>query len=941
MLLNEEQNLAVTTVDAPLLIIAGAGTGKTRVIIRKIEYLINDCKMSAGSILALTFTEKAQNEMQERLDEVLSINDGNVNVKTFHGFCDQTLREYGAFIGIDSSFQLMTQFDSWVHLRSKLYKLDLNLFRPNGNPSKFVSEILNFFDKLKDEDITEDNFLAYIEKLSDNTPEEKEYKERYHELAKAFVVYQKIKLEENLISFSDLQYYLHRLLEKSPLCLDKLRKRFKYILVDEFQDTNYAQNKLITLLAKDTNSLMVVGDDDQAIYKWRGASLTNIMGFEKNFPNYKSIVLTNNYRSAQNILDLSYFVIQNNNPLRLEVKEEVDKKLKANIGDLSGEIITSSFSSYLKEWESIYTKIIELKNKGESLSDMAILLRTNSCISQIGQYLQSKGVNVKMHSKINLLKNHAIKDLIGLLRFVASPRDDIALYQVLTNSFWEIEHEYLLHLVSASKSNNKSVFEYIKSKASASSQSLFEEENTKLSTVHEKLQKIIEFSKNKSVSEVLNFYMYEMEYLNFLLKDNANTGDIMAIAQFSEKIQMFEEKNMFTHVYHFLSNLKNIEDYMYLDDQDGDSIHEEGVHLMTIHASKGLEFNNVFVPVLVKNKFPTINRSESLEIPMELIEEDLIEEPHINEERRLFYVAVTRAKKNLYMSYSINYGSTRKWKPSPFVETSIASGLTKTMENNEEVIMLIKEKAKVEKKSIYKHNQKQISYSKLNSYNMCPLKYKYAYIYKIPTPQSFAASFGVSIHNTLNAFYNNMKITSDSSLETLLRLYEKHWVKYGYTSVTHHNNAYKRGKECLTNFHEENSIKWTVPAFLEKPFRTIIAGKIFTGRIDRIDQLEDGTYEIIDYKTGTFKEDMKLKNDLQLLIYLIVAKQQYQIEVSKLSLYYVLENKKATIDASDMNIEKAIEKIQMILENIDNNNFEPKPGMMCKYCDYRSICQAW
>lgn len=343
--LNKQQKKAVEHKTGPLLIIAGAGTGKTAVVTQRIINIINAGWAKPSEILALTFTEKAAGEMLERVDMEMPIGYEEIWISTFHSFCDQILRQDGHHIGLDTNYNLMTQAQSYILFRQHLYDFNLDLLRPLGNPTSFISAILKHFFRLQDEDVTPDEYHEYVEKFKPKTSEEKEYLAELKELSSAYKKYTEIKIQESKLDFGDLIVLTLRLLRQKPNVLKKYHKKFKYILVDEFQDTNYTQNVLVNLLAlgKDyskgakkppkkileRSNLTVVGDDDQAIYKFRGAAISNIMQFNEMYPNAEKIVLTSNYRSRQEILDGAYRLIQNNNPDRLEVSEEVDKKLLA------------------------------------------------------------------------------------------------------------------------------------------------------------------------------------------------------------------------------------------------------------------------------------------------------------------------------------------------------------------------------------------------------------------------------------------------------------------------------------------------------------------------------------------------------------------------------------------------------------------------------------
>jgi DNA helicase-2/ATP-dependent DNA helicase PcrA len=231
-----------------------------------------------------------------------------------------------------------------------------------------------------------------------------------------------------------------------------------------------------------------------------------------------------------------------------------------------------------------------------------------------------------------------------------------------------------------------------------------------------------------------------------------------------------------------------------------------------------------------------------------------------------------------------------------------------------------------------------LSYSKIDAFKTCPLKFKFRYIYKIPSSENHAANFGTSIHNTLNQFYEHLKNGKAPSIDLLTDLYETNWIKYGYDSRAHENTRKKKGYEMLTKFYEKNAEEWVIPHYLERPFKIKVDNYCFTGRIDRIDKLKNGTYEIIDYKTGRLKKNKSLKSDLQLSIYALAGRDVYDLPVSKLSLYFIEDNEKVSTERSHEQLEKATDEIKSLACDINKSEFEANPGFSCKFCEYKRIC---
>ncbi|MFH1422665.1 MAG: ATP-dependent helicase, partial [Planctomycetota bacterium] len=327
--LNSEQKKAVEHGSGPLLVVAGAGTGKTSVITKRIAHIIASKKARPSEILALTFTDKAAGEMEERVDILVPYGFNDVWISTFHAFGDSILRENAVDAGLSGDYHLLSPAESAVFMCENLFALPLNYYRPLGNPTQYINSMLNLFSKAKDEDISPDEYIRYAEKSLKKaaTPEEKEEAEKHLEAAQTYQKYEELKKKNNYFDFGDQVVMALDILKKHPSILKKYQDKFKYILVDEFQDTNYAQFEMVKLIAASHKNITVVGDDDQSIYKFRGACLSNILDFKSTYPDAEQVVLRQNYRSTQIILNSAYKLIMQNNPERLEVKNNINKEL--------------------------------------------------------------------------------------------------------------------------------------------------------------------------------------------------------------------------------------------------------------------------------------------------------------------------------------------------------------------------------------------------------------------------------------------------------------------------------------------------------------------------------------------------------------------------------------------------------------------------------------
>ena len=1019
MNLNDNQTKAIEYNGGPLLIIAGAGTGKTSVITQRIIHIIEEKLAKPSEILALTFTEKASDEMQERVDIAMPYGYEEPLISTFHSFCDQILKRDGYHIGLDTDYSLLSSAQSYIFMKKHLYDLPLEIFRPKGNPTKFLNDILGHFSRLQDEDVSPEEYIKYAKGLTKETKEEEEIYGKTMELANVYSKYTELKVKESRLDFGDLIIFTLKLFRENIDVLEKYRKQFKYILVDEFQDTNYTQNVLVNTLAlglkkgkinignKERPNLTVVGDDDQAIYKFRGAAISNILQFKDIFKDAKEIVLTENYRSKQEILDSVYTLIKHNNPNRLEETEKIDKKLIARgefdtIDDDNVQLIVAENEE--GESEKIAQKILELTGFSEEIenegvfdelgqskfvdneevkgrykfSDIAILARANKQVDSITQTLRLKGIPYKIGGSRGLYVREEVKVLTAFLRILVDPEDSKSMFKLLCMEQLNISPKELIDLNSQARRNNNGILGELESIWGIS---LGEEEREKIqSTKTDILSKesilnisnilliinesLFKIKRGDPLTEILYLFLKNSGFLDSLIEkgEMENQFKISNVHKFFELVKEYEKENTDSNIFEYVEYLDyciEVGESPLVDQTDMSDYN--AVNIMTVHGAKGLEFPVVFMINLVRDRFPSRNQSDTIPIPRELIKEDLViedeKEAHLQEERRLFYVGATRAKEKLFLTAAKIYsGGVRKKKPSLFLseilDRDIEGYFTEMEEKKDKDFLKYEEKAeKDEFKEEFIYKTGKVSYSQINTYQSCPKKYKYSYVYKIPTPQTGSLAFGSTIHNTLKSFYDIHKrsleglegIQEKPNLKKLLEIYRGNWISAGYKSKEEEKERKESGEKALKSFYKDLYKKTDRPIGLEEGFGIHLADISFVGKIDRIDFIKEREgvkeVEIIDYKTGKVKDGSDIKKDLQLPLYAIAAQRILGVKVVKASYIFVEHSKKVEVDISEKRRLLAEKEIEKSVKNIKENNFKAKPGFLCRYCDYRDICE--
>ena len=974
--LNKEQQQAVKYNKGPLLIIAGAGTGKTSVIVEKIKFLVKKKLARPEQILALTFTEKAASEMEERVDKAMPYGYFQMNISTFHAFADQILKENGFQIGLSPNFRLMTEAETIIFLKQNLFLFNLKYFRPLGNPNKFLGALLQHFSRLRDEDISPDDYLKWVKKSSFAKATEGE-EEKYLELTQAYQTYQKLKLKEGLMDFADLVYYLLQLFQKRPNVLKHYQRQYPFVLVDEFQDTNISQYQLIKLIcpSKTNPRLTVVGDDSQAIYKFRGASVSNIIAFMKDYKKAKQITLKKNYRSNQTILDAAYKLIKNNDPDTLEFKLGISKNLIASKPVAHSHSINpiNYFLAENGEEESEYVakKILDL-SKTYKYSDMSILTRANNHSEPFVKSLARAGIPYQFLGPGTLYKQPEVKDLIAYLRILYNLEDSPSLFRLLYMNIYSVDEKDISLLLTFSKKINQSLFQAIEIYLSYFDVSIHRNEfeiykpylpllksetKQKLLKIYQMIIKHLVLLKTNTAGQILFHFLEDSGLLLTLTNYKNETQEKIAIniSNFFNKLKMFESEHEDASIFavvDFINMSIEIGESPLISKTDISSLN--AVNILTVHSAKGLEFPIVFLVNLTEERFPTRHKKETIGIPEALIKEILpTGDYHIEEERRLFYVGLTRAKDKVFLSSSKFYGQAKRIrKISRFVIETLGQELLNAQIDikkdikSQLTIFDFKTPKQNDSTGIARNAPTNFSYSQLNSFETCPLQYKYLYVLKIPTLPTASASFGTTIHKTLQDFYSKFIKNKKINKIILIEIYKKLWIPVGYSSKAHEDRMKKEGEKILNNYFDKyHNLSLNILG-LEKLFKIKISEDIFlTGKIDRIDKLNKNEIEIIDYKTGKKPSERELTKSLQLTIYALAAHDKNLFNKKfvdiNLTFYYLQTQEKITLKKNEEDLIKTKENVIEMVEEIKKNQFPANPGKHCDFCSFKIICEAW
>ena len=607
-LLNSEQKSAVLHTEGPLLILAGAGSGKTRVLTYRMAYLIDECDVNPWNILAITFTNKAAGEMRERVDRIVGYGSESIWVSTFHSMCVRILRRYIDRLGFDQKFTIYDTEDQKTVMKDVCRRLQVD--------TKMYKErvLLNAVSHAKDEYISPEEFRLNAQGDF-----------RQEKIGQIYLEYQKELKKNNALDFDDLIVKTVELFQSCPDVLEYYQDRFRYIMVDEYQDTNTVQFKLVSILAKKYQNLCVVGDDDQSIYKFRGANIGNILNFEKNFPNTRVIKLEQNYRSTQNILDAANGVIHNNCRRKEKALWTENEK---------GEpIIFRHFQNAYEEAEYVAGEIRKkVQSQDAEYRDFAVLYRTNAQSRMFEEKFLLANIPYKIIGGVNFYSRKEIKDVLAYLKTIDNGKDDLAVHRIINVPKRGIGAVTINKVQAYADSVNISFFEALESadRVPGIGKAILKIQPF-VHLIHELRLKLADMTLEKLIREILDRTGYDRD----LKEEGTEEADARLdnIGELVSKAVVYEEGAEHPRLSEFLEEVALVADIDSLEDQDN------RVLLMTLHSAKGLEFPYVCLAGMEDGIFPGY---------MSIVAEDPVEE--MEEERRLCYVGITRAMKELMLT---------------------------------------------------------------------------------------------------------------------------------------------------------------------------------------------------------------------------------------------------------------------------------------------------
>lgn len=902
--LNPEQRLAVETIEGPLMVVAGPGTGKTQLLAVRVANILRNTQALPSNILCLTFTESGAAAMRQRLTEIIGPDAYAVNIHTFHSFCADIIHRYPEKFDFVKELRPLSEIESVAVFRKLTDEIELQECKPLGKPYFYLAAFQKALKELKREGIAPEKLSLLIEEqkreyeaisseeiINKRTGKPKlKFLEqarsirKNEDLAKIYSAYCLFLRSNGRYDFEDMILFVLERLKKDDYLLAGFQEQLQYLLVDEYQDTNGAQNELLQMLTKGVEqpNLMVVGDDDQAIYRFQGACLENILQFSHHYREYATVIMKENYRSGQSILDSAKQLISKNKN-RLCLSLNLDKNLLAAREKDSGRIKEVLCPTGESELRFLVKEVKKLRSEGQKYSEIAVLFRNNHDADAIMDHFDAAGIPYQAHLEKNVLTEPLIQQVVKLLRLIfdfnAADYEE-AFFQALNAEFWQISPIDVFKLTRSSYEAKKGIMAYLVEndtmiKAWESGSQILKLRDLILSWHKDK--------DNFSLPQLVEKVLKESGLIKHLLRDKSHWGDFLQIKFFFHYIQDLHRGGNDLDIKKLLYYLDLYREHNVPLNFSLGMAETEAVQVMTAHKAKGLEFETVFILHCRDKKWGNISEKNNFKLPEALLSRSLIEKGDKNEdERRLFYVALTRAKKTVYICWAKEYssgGNNRRAIPSQFL-SELAQEKTEKIDYRETQEDHFRsageifqdrpapdwdEKAQNYLLSLVEHLK--ISPTALNKYLLCPRKFMYDNLLRVPKTKSAILSLGTAAHKALEKLFEGVKKNRLLSLNEVLKTFESSLKKEGLAEKDF-RSALKNGGQILTEYYQENKNLLREPIFTEYDFsvhRVIYEGVPITGKIDKIEFIDEkkDKVRLIDYKTGQARSQNSLLGKTQ------------------------------------------------------------------------------
>ena len=886
---SDEQHEAINSTSNKICILACAGSGKTFTITRRIARAINDFKIEPSQIAAITFTNLATNKLKLELSNLLSTKPAvsQMFIGTIHAFCLQLLKNH--YQNDLDEYNILSENKQFVLLNRFWHKWDIELVSPEAHKATLIEKLVASFDIIKMERID-------LTKLCDE----------HAELHRVFQEYQQYLRENNYWDYADLISKTLHLFENDTEFKNNVFAKYKYLFVDEYQDVDPSQAQLINYIGEQA-SLCVVGDDDQSIYQFRGTDVENIIKFA-NGKKCQQFVLSENRRCPQNILDISNNIIQ-------KIKKRTTKTIKTRLPKGHVEII--QFPSINDETSFIIETIKKLKkhNLVDSYGHIAILMRS---VSSYGNYyidaLKSSNIPHVSKGARTLFETSEVSNIVNVLEWMIKEPSLLSHLYLLRNVFTNTQVDF--DAIKDSKDSLDSL-----SKKAAIKLGLSEEDYNLLS----QLSEVRERYYTAKFGSLLEIVHEVISILGLFGKDNSDSTSYN-VAMLTQSISEYEEIENNKKLQHLCGYFQAYARRSF-DEATPIETAEDAVNVLTVHQAKGLEFDYVFIPMLVEKRFPVSVKQKRWLLNDKLFNAKRYYDTEENE-RRLFYVAITRAKKGLYLLCSKDVGLTKPKEPSLFFREAAANKLTDEHSHPE-----------AKSKRTGQEDILVTSYSSLEYYLTCPYRYKLIKVYGIALQTNPFFEFGKIIHAVLsfvNSNYGNGNHIEYPDIEKYYNYAFDHYFRKPNLPAYVVSKQRNRGLKIISNYFEQKKDWLSKVHSVESDFEYIIGRCLVKGRYDLMLSDKRNRVHIIDFKTG--HEHPYLRTDFQMQIYALAGTKQLNLPVEKTIVYYLEDGKEVPFNVTDEFIDTADKTLTNVIDGILSKDFHATPGKVCTRCEVKLYC---
>ncbi len=1044
------QHEAVTHPGGPLLILAGAGTGKTHTLVERFAWL-SEHGTPADAILVLTFSSAAADELRERIETrvgALEVSYEELSVTTIQAFCARLLRDEALEAGIDPFAAPVTAADRLAMLLERIDDLPLASHDLRGNPSALLGSLVQRIDRLKDELVTARDYEAWATTLPEESEAERARAAREREFAAIYTAHDRMLGEAGTLDFGDLVLHAFRLLREKPHIRQRLAARFRHVLVDEFQDTNFAQNLLLRLLVAEHGNVTAAADDDQAIYRFRGASTKNIADFRAEWPEAAVVRLTESFRSGENILTAAHAVVAPD-------ADRLPKRLQAHAGAPAGEVAFWRCASERAQAQAVAADVERLVSREDvAPEDVCVLVRSVKGEGQaVAAALEERAVPYRLSGAAAFFQRAEVRDLLAWLRLLVDPGDAGAVVRALARPPIELR---AIDLARCTQIARRRKLDMVAALGAALESPQIPPEARDRIHVFLKLYRSAAGAIDSTRPDLYVHRLIERLGLRRQLLFAASTEVVerlVNLAKFGELAADYLRRSPQATAREFGRSIAAVADAGLREEEAAAAERPRGVRVMTMHAAKGLEFDQVYVLGAMAARMPGPRRRALEPIPDALIKEALPPDSkaaHVDEMRRLLHVAMTRARRRLVLAYPAVTERGAAQPPSPFAEEArVAVGgeweareeelfgpaetlqstfrllrdellttvaqvggrlgelrfdtdldvshavvrylevlkLSALMERTRDGSLTVAEAlpevnarllqaATAEQREIFETSALDeylldaerdeklraravaqrsepsleqflprrgdglvLSATDIETYRTCPLKYKFARVFRIPSEPTLNQRFGILVHQVLERFHQGG--ATAGSLPELLGLLEAGWRRGGFGDSEEERQLRAKATQALLRYHARFQGEDAEPVWFERAFSFKLGPHLLRGRVDRVDKLPDGGYELIDYKTGRPKSATQLREDVQLSLYAVGARESWQLEAAHQAYYYVLDDEKVPVERSAEDRDWITDTVLEVADGILGQGFEPTPSWSaCSMCDYRIACPA-